>query len=68
MLLPSPLPNLPAGLHSLVSVVARPVKHSRLLAALLKADTCLRSRLSHAPPPQAGTATAARMLGLLQET
>lgn len=36
--------GIPMGLHPLVSVVARPVKHVRLVIALLKATALMRSK------------------------
>ena len=35
---------MPLGLHPLVSMVARPVKHARLVTALLKATALMRSK------------------------
>lgn len=39
------------GLHPLVSMVARPVKHVRLVTALLKAIALMRSKAQVSCPP-----------------
>ena len=36
--------DIPMGLLPLVSIVARPVKHARLVTALLKATALMRSK------------------------
>lgn len=36
--------DVPMGLLPLVSIVARPVKHARLVTALLKATALMRSK------------------------
>lgn len=41
--------GLPMGLHPLISFVARPVKHTRLAIALLKAMALMRSKAQHVP-------------------
>jgi hypothetical protein len=41
--------GIPMGLHPLVSVVARPVKHVRLVIALLKATALMRSKAQVCP-------------------
>ena len=41
--------GLPIGIHPLVSVVARPVKHVRLVTALLKAAALMQHKAQHVP-------------------
>lgn len=43
--------GVPMGLHPLVSMVARPVKHVRLVTALLKAIALMRSKAQVQPSP-----------------
>lgn len=43
--------GVPMGLHPLVSMVARPVKHVRLVTALLKAIALMRSKAQVSCPP-----------------
>ncbi|BDA49232.1 probable signal transduction histidine-protein kinase BarA at N-terminal half [Coccomyxa sp. Obi] len=54
--------GVPMGLHPLVSMVARPVKHVRLVTALLKATALMRFKAQHVPlhsTPSARAAAAA---------
>ena len=46
--------GLPIGIHPLISVVARPVKHVRLVTALLKAATLMQNKARHVPLHGAG--------------
>jgi len=41
--------GLPIGIHPLVSVLARPVKHVRLVTALLKAAALMQHKAQHVP-------------------
>ncbi|KAK9819724.1 hypothetical protein WJX72_001676 [[Myrmecia] bisecta] len=50
---------LPIGIHPLVSVVARPVKHARLTTALLKATALMASKAQHVPLHAANSRAAA---------
>lgn len=45
--------RVPMGLHPLVSMVARPVKHVRLVTALLKATALMRFKAQVRPMPPA---------------
>nr|AML77241.1 putative LOV domain-containing protein [Coccomyxa subellipsoidea] len=51
--------GVPMGLHPLVSMVARPVKHVRLVTALLKAIALMRSKAQHVPLHGTASARAA---------
>ena len=55
----------PIGIHPLVSVVARPVKHVRLVTALLKAATLMLHKAHHVPLHGGGrkSARCARAVG-----
>ncbi|CAL8464108.1 g3643 [Coccomyxa elongata] len=51
--------RIPMGLHPLVSMVARPVKHVRLVTALLKATALMRFKAQHVPLHSTASARAA---------
>lgn len=51
--------SAPIGTHPLICVVAKPVKHTRLVTALLKATALMRSKAQHVPLHAAHTPSAA---------
>ena len=54
--------GLPIGIHPLVSVLARPVKHVRLVTALLKAAALMQHKAQHVPLHGAARKCAPRCL------
>ena len=59
--------DIPMGLLPLVSIVARPVKHARLVTALLKATALMRSKAQVHTLPQRHASTECHILRLTQE-